>query len=291
MKKILVLTDLSDNSVNAYRYAVEMACHQGADVLLVFSSNGAPMSMTDHYQYSQRLHSFAKRYACPTRQRAQPQHLECLLSHDRWAEALPLLVQVHQPDLVIAGSEMLEVVQGEQQAWSLQYFEHCPVLWVPEKAEYKPIQHLVYATDFTDQDPAVVSQLKTLADLFRASVSLVHFYPKSDRNHLAEIKRQGEELRGLLKSSGATYLLMEEEDLIEGLQEVLEKQPVDLFVMATKDTHLAQQYTQPTYRKTQSCQTAIPLLNLYQQKLKSCAGSCSFCHHEHESTAQAVPVA
>jgi hypothetical protein len=285
MEKILVLTDLSDNSVNAYRYAVELACKVQGDILLVFSSNGEALTLSHHLQCSQRLHSFAKRYACHTHQKANPSSTQCLISNDAWTEALPLLINVHQPDLVVAGSGLLEFFQKGQQAWSLQNIEQCPVLWIPDKARFSGWHHLVYVTDFSDQDPAVVEQVKAFAALLEATVSLVHFYPKTDRNQLAEIKRQGEELHGLMNQAAGSYYLIEEEDMMEGLQEFTEQQPVDLFIIATKDSHLAQQYLRPTYRKTQACQTAIPLLNLYQEKKKSCAGNCEFCHQPQASAA------
>ena len=279
MKKIIVLTDFSANSINAYRYAVKLACQIKADVLLLFSTNGAPMSLTNQLQYSQQLHSFAKRYACDSRQQNNPHHTECLISNDRWLELLPAMITVHQPDLILAGSDMLALLENAQQSAPLQAFETCPILWIPDNANYQSFQNLVFVTDFTDQEPAVVEQVKNLAQTFRAQVSLVHFYPATDRSRLATIKREGAGLHGVLATTGAPYYLLEEEDMIEGLQDYAERYPVDLFIIATQDTHLTHQYLQPAYRKTQACPTTMPLLNLYQARKKPCAGNCTFCHH------------
>ena len=277
MKTILVLTDFSESSVNAYRYAVQLACQVKANILLVFSTNGNTISLTNQMQYSQMLHSFAKRYACDSRSKSYSNVTECLISGDRWVDAIPLLIQVHQPDLVIAGSELLTLIQDKEEALALQHFQTCPIIWVPKKASYQPLKNLVFVTDFTDQDPAIIDQMKELARQFKASISVVHFYTSTDRNRLTEIKREGAALHRFLNDVDAHYFLIEEEDMIEGLQEFTEKNPVDLFLFGTKDTHLANYYFKPDYQKTLACQTAIPLLNLYQDKKKACAGTCGHC--------------
>lgn len=280
MKNILVLTDFSESSVNAYRYAVQLACQVKANILLVFSTNGGAISLTNQMQYSQMLHSFAKRYACDTRTKDNPQHTECLISGDCWIEAIPLLTQVHQPDLVVAGSDLLHEFQLNEEVLPLEVFDQCPIIWVPGKANYKPMQNLVFVTDFTDQDPAVMDQIKTITQSLGAKLSLVHFYGSADRSRLAEIKRKGEELHWLLADLGGKYHLIEEEDMIEGLQDYAEKNPTDLFLFATRDAHLSNYYFKPVYHKTQACQTHIPLLNLYQPKKKACSGNCQHCQEK-----------
>jgi hypothetical protein len=280
--KLLILTDFSDNSVNAYRYGVKMACQLKAELLLLFSTNGVPMSLTNQLQYSQQLSSFAKRYGCDTGQPFNPHHPESLLSSDPWPELLPAMVAVHQPDLILACSDLLEQIGPGGQSYALQNLGGCPVLWIPEKAVYQPLRHLVFVTDFTDQHPAVVEQVKTLARVLGGQVSPLHFYPAADWGLVAGFSKQGAVLQASLDDTSAPYHLVEEEDMMEGLQDYAGSHPADLFILATRDTHLAHHYLQPFYRKTQACQLSIPLLNLFQENKKPCAGSCAFCRIQEE---------
>lgn len=282
MEKILVLTDFSENSVNAYRYAVELACKFKAQILLVYSTNGESISLTSQTRYSQILYSFAKRYACGSRLKASPEHTECLISAEPWFKAIPLLIESHRPDMVMAGSDLLQKLEKGQTHNSLQIFDLCPVIWVPEKASFQEVKNLVFVTDFTDQDPGVLEQVKQLAEQFRAQVTLVHFYSRNDFSRFAGIKKAGSSLQQNLGASATEFYLIEEEDLIEGMQDFAESHPADLFVLATRDTHLAEHYFQPVFRKTNACQTFIPVLNLYQEKQNPCAGSCEFCQPEKE---------
>lgn len=287
MKKILVLTDFSQNSINAYGYAVRLACTLKAELLLLFSTNGAPLSLTNQLQYSQQLHSFAKRYACDSRRLLNPHATECLISGDAWVTLLPAMATVHAPALIVAGADLLAGIETPGQTLALQQLAGSPILWVPGKALYQPFKNLVFATDFTDQDPAVISQVKAFGQTFAAEVSCLHFYPATDRVHLAEIKKKGAELNWVLNDTGTSHM-REEEDMMEGLQEYAEQYPVDVFLIATQDTHLLHQYLHQAYRKTDACQTHVPLLTLYQAKKKPCAGSCSHCQQYHAADSSAA---
>ncbi|KAA3437131.1 universal stress protein [Rufibacter hautae] len=280
MKKILVLTDFSQNSINAYGYAVKMACQLKAEILLLFSTNGTPLSLTNQLQYSQQLHSFAKRYACDSRRQQNPHNTECLISGDTWVSLLPTMASVHHPDLIVAGSGLLAVIERKGQQLNLQEIAGSPVLWIPEKALYQPLKHLVFVTDYLDQDPEVIDLVKRYAQTFEAEVSSVHFYSPAERKNLAEIKKQGAELNWVLGNQGACHML-EEEDIIEGLEEYTEKYAVDLFLISTRDTHVTHQYLHQVYRKTDACQNSIPLLNLYQAKNNPCARTCTHCQAYH----------
>lgn len=284
MKKILVLTDFSANSVNAYGYAVKLACHLKAEILLLFSTNGSPLSLTDQFQYSQQLHSFATRYACDSRRKINPLNTECLISGDAWQTLLPNMVSVHQPDLILAGSALLPLLDAPALPLPLESLKSCPILWIPEKAIYQKYEHLVFATDFTDQDAGVLSAIDTLAQEFKANVSLVHFYGGQDLEQWPEIKKAGDALCQSLQSNGGCHLV-EEEDMMEGIQELAGHPLPDVFVIGTRDLHLTHQYLNQVFRKTNSCLTSIPLLAFYQAKTKPCTGSCAHCQEEHEKQA------
>ncbi|QMU26662.1 universal stress protein [Adhaeribacter radiodurans] len=284
MKKMLVLTDLTDNSANAYRYAAQLACQLQASIQLVFSFNGAAMTLNSHSLHSQKLQSFAKRYACASLQKNDGNRTECLLCSDKWLEALPLLVGVHQPDLIIAGSDILEQIHQEQGPMPLQALEQYPILWVPDQAHFQAPKHLLFVTDYTDQDPAIVEQVKAFAHLFQAEVTLIHFYSATDRVRLAQIKKEGEVLHRLLASTGLRYYLREEEDTVKGVYAFTTENPVDIILFATRDTHLAHKYFSSFNQKNLSPNATVPLLNLYQELKKACAGNCRLCQ-ESKSTA------
>ncbi|QNF33647.1 universal stress protein [Adhaeribacter swui] len=287
MQTLLVLTDLTENSANAYQYAVQLAGQVQATIKLVYSTNGIALSLPNHLQQAQKLQSFANRYVCFSGTEGSNLQPECLIANDPWPEALPLLVNVHQPDLIIAGSGLLDQLEVQGKTLALELLEQYPLLWIPEKANYQTIRNLAFITDFTDQDPGTIEQVKRFAGIFKAEVSLLHFYAPKDRAKVPQIKKEGDLLHRYITPAGTPYFLKEEENLVKGLDEFIQDNPIDLFVVATRDTYLANQYLKSDYSQYLACNHTIPLLNLYQAKKKSCAGNCSFCKKQH---AAAEPV-
>ncbi|WP_026463872.1 universal stress protein [Adhaeribacter aquaticus] len=280
MKNILVLTDFSENSVNAYRYAVQLAGAVKANLMLAFSSNGAIMTLVSQQQYSQMLHSFAKRYSCDSQIQ-----VECLVSSDHWPEAVSKLISFHNPDLLVAGSGMLPLLIKDEERSLENSLAQCPVLWVPGQANFKSQKHLVFGTDFTDQDIAVVQQIKELASIFNAQVSAVHFYSQADKTRTSELKKGGEDLDWALGGIRSKYFLVENENIVQGLQGFargIQPFPTDLFILATQDFYLAQQYFGFTSQEQEKNQAFIPLLNIYQKKKKACSGSCALCQKRNK---------
>ncbi|MFC5272299.1 universal stress protein [Adhaeribacter terreus] len=281
MKKLLLLTDLSDQSVNTYRYGLQLAKALKAEIVLLYCSSEKALTMTEQFSYLQKLRSFADRFANePTTKAAKQPPVECFVTAGAPVNAIANMAETRQIDLLLTGENFLENLQTETPL-PLQQLIPCPAILVPEGVQFKKIKEVVFATDFTNQDVEVAKGICNLADALKAHVSFLHFYPKKERNRRAQILHKGEELAAQLSCQTSLHLI-EEEDLLEGMNDFAEKHRADLFVLATQDTHLLQLYFQQTYHKTQAYHTRVPLLNLYQERHAPCSASCTFCHSEHE---------
>jgi nucleotide-binding universal stress UspA family protein len=283
MKKLLLLTDLSEESVNTYRYGLQLANALKADIVLLYCSAEKALTMTEQFSYIQKLRSFADRFAQAVKEKAgKMPSVECFVTAGEPVNAIAKMVETTQVDLLVAGETFLENLESETPL-PLQQLIPCPAILVPAGVTFKKIKEVVFATDFTDQDIEVAKDICKLADDLNAHVSFLHFYPKHERNRRAQILHKGEALTAELTCKTSLHLI-EEEDLLEGMNDFAEKHRADLFVLATQDTHLLQQYFQKNYRKTQAYHTRVPLLNLYQERQSPCSASCTYCHsgHNHE---------
>jgi hypothetical protein len=290
MKKLLLITDLSEASVNTYRYGLQLANALKAEIVLLYCSAENALTMTEQFRYIQKLRSYADRFANEaTSKTAKMPSVECFVTPGEPVNAIANMVETHQIDLLVSGENFLENLKSETPL-PLQQLIPCPAILVPEGVEFKKIKEIVFATDFTDQDVEVATGICKLAEDLKANVSFLHFYPKVERPRRAEILHKGEELVSKINCQTSLHLI-EEDDLLEGLNDFAEKHRADLFVLATQDTHLLQQYFQDTYRKTQAYHTRIPLLNLYQERNAPCSAGCTYCHsvnsHEHQNIAVA----
>lgn len=51
---------------------------------------------------------------------------------------------------------------------------HCPVMVIPDDAEFRPIKKIIYATDYQEQDISSLKILGNLAEKFQAKVTALH---------------------------------------------------------------------------------------------------------------------
>ena len=291
MKKLLLLTDLSDESVNTYRYGLQLAKTLRAEIVLLYCSAEKAITMTEQFNYIQKLRSFADRFAQTLTGKIDVlPSVECFVTAGEPVNAITKMVETRQIDLLVASENFLENLQSETPL-PLQQLIPCPAILVPENVVFKKIKEIVFATDFTDQDVEVAKGICKLASDLKAHVSFLHFYPKTEANGWARFQHKAEEMATDLQEFKTSFHLIEEEDLLEGMNDFAEKNRADLFVLATQDTHLLLQYFQQTYRKTQAYHTRIPLLNLYQERHAPCSASCTYCHSEHTHEHQVETVA
>lgn len=291
MKKLLILTDLSDQSVNTYRYGLQLAQTAGAQIMLLFCTGESSLTTTGQMTCLQKLRSFADRFANPEGRGIKSDFLiGCTVTAGGPVSAIAKMVETWQPDLLLADESFLQKAATEDPV-PLQSLIPCPAILVPAGVVYKKIKQVVFATDFSDQDPEVANGICRLAASLNAQVSFLHFYPKADRSRLHTLTRNAESLKARLSEVKVRFHLIEEDDLLEGLNDFAEKHRTDLFVLATQDTHLLQQYFQTTYRKTQASLTQVPLLNLYQERNSPCSAGCGFCHSSHPEKSEKAEVA
>lgn len=60
---------------------------------------------------------------------------------------------------------------------------NAPTFVVPSKSGFNDIQHITYAVDLSDYDPSIVQQVKAIARLFDAKLSITHVNVETEPQH------------------------------------------------------------------------------------------------------------
>ena len=80
-------------------------------------------------------------------------------------------------DLVIMGTHAHKGLRGYLSgALASKVIEEVstPVFVVPAKSAFNEIEHITYAVDLTDYDPMIIQQVKSIASIFDAKLSITH---------------------------------------------------------------------------------------------------------------------
>ncbi|MGZ3755517.1 MAG: universal stress protein [Mucilaginibacter sp.] len=193
MKKILVLTDYSENAIHAAKTAVMLGEKLNANILLL--NNVAGLPVTPYYIGG----GFVAEEASWLMEESQKElsnlkdTLETLIARAGKEEHRPSVhIQITEGDLgenigSISSKEDIElVVMGTKTGSGLDHFltgsatnavinhAYRPVLVVPGTTDLKKIKKVVFATDYNESDTHSMKQLVKFCEKFDAKLEIVH---------------------------------------------------------------------------------------------------------------------
>lgn len=238
IKKILYPTDFSAMSIMGYKYCLNLARQLGArvDVLHVYRVDlGVPvpdaMAYTLVEERKNNAHLKLGVFAYLT-QAEDKSILEGLDIHAHAAVGLPedeitRFAADNECDLILMPTKgehnLIEVLFGSVTTAIVAKAE-CPVLVVPEGAEFKTIENIAYATDLTDANINHKDTVLTLAKIFHSNLHYVHINngvkaPEWEIQRLLDSKNEGGEL---------SFHELEANSVQEGMKHFLQFKKIDI---------------------------------------------------------------
>lgn len=280
MQKILIPTDFSDHSENAGHYAVELArlFEAHLSILHVYSlppatvypplySPGFPgktLSMEELKQVEaeneRRLLAFRDsicrgrlEFGCSIVQRS-----------DFISDGINDYAEENNISLIVMGTRG-SASKGElfiaTNTWDVISSGKTAVLAIPETIPYKPIQHIAFATDFTEADFASMQLVLTIAAKFNARVSVVHV--KTDSRSLDENQMLDwfeDKTREQNPYEKLEFVLLEHENVQAALNDFLSKNQVGLIALVNRKRQLFERLFHRSLTKKFAYHSEIPLL-------------------------------
>lgn len=292
-KRILVPLELNDAGENLLYYAGKLAQALGAEVYLFHACKTADLTMTQQSNCIQKLRTFAERvFSREFRADQVAVPFDCVVRPGQIRDSIRYVVQDYQIDLVLLDADARSpqglTAETADETSTIMGLVSCPVLVVPAGISYKKLKHLVFATDFTDQEQAVLLQIASFAQQLKAKLSLVQVYSEEERSQLTSYIAAMQDVEKKLKGYKVQLQLLEEEDVLEGIGEFAELAAADMLILATKDNYLMERLFSVNYMKTLAYHTRIPLLTYRQNKKKPCSGCCANCASKRQEQTQLV---
>jgi nucleotide-binding universal stress UspA family protein len=284
MNTILVPTDFSANAKNAIDYAAHLADKMKARLVL-FHVYWVPMYEDEPedtpddivlkektlqrekaaYQEVTDTLILLKQYV----QEIKPQLMvEYTASNGIFLDEALTQVKASHADMVVMGTKgasgLKEIVLGSNAAELIENCP-CPVLVIPENAQWKGIRKIIFATDFHDSDIADIQILADLAGLFLADINIVHV---GEQSMWADNKASKEALdtfktkvRENVEFGAISFMFLEASDTEKALQFYTTAHQTDILAMATqKRTMLQKLFGRESITKKMAYHTHIPLL-------------------------------
>jgi len=274
MKKIIVPVDFSPAAANAALFAGELAAFYGAEVWLYHT-----------YESNLAISEFAyPLFDNEELQKAADNELELL--KEKTLGNLRTPVSVHtkaemtllqdgltnycnevQPDLVVMGisgkGALTQLLIGSNTIKAIHYLKY-PVLVVPHKATFTPVQRIGFACDYREiSTTAPLSLLKKIVADFNAELHILNVDFKN-KNFTAEEVHESFILKDLVDDIKPEYHSIESEDVTEGINWFAEQDKLDWIVVIPKKHPAVQKIFSRSHTRHLLFHTHLPILCLHQ---------------------------
>ncbi len=264
MKKILVPTDFSPVADNAILYAIEIAAKFKSELYFyhVYSLDrfNYDLNFSKHEQpftkkMEQKMNHTAMRFKDKT-----TQYEIAVQTHVELGDIFSLFsktVEKHAIDLIIMGSQgatgLKKVIFGSAAAMALDMAE-VPVLVVPPKHSFCPLEHIILATDHNGIGQNVVTPLQKLASRFGAKVTVLNVKtgPPENIRQKSSLSFAGVE---------TTYCEVPmTKSINESINEFIRKEGCDLLCMVRREKGFFESIFKKSITKAQVFNSKVPLL-------------------------------
>lgn len=271
MKNILVPTDFSKASRNAAKYAVSLAKAFDADVTfinvippaVIIDDSILAMVMTTQAEIvgnnkelmEKEVEALSKKY---------PGKIIGLVQEGFPADIIQEMAKEKHADLIVMGMKgkgKSNSVFGSTTTAIIRKLS-LPVFVIPEKADYKLIGKITFASDFDAEiEMNRYTLLLALAKKFNSEIHILNVQKKDSSLNQGKII-------GKMKTSLAFSKLnhqfhtINEKNVEEGINQFIEKNSTDILAMVAHRHNLFERMFGKVHTKEMSYQTKIPLLVL-----------------------------
>jgi nucleotide-binding universal stress UspA family protein len=277
MKKLLVPLDLNDAYENILTYAASLAKKSQAELTLFYGGSRRLLQKGSSYLYTST---------------EDPQHLKIQLKENELAHQVMEMVEdlrqqgltfrlkivsSHSPryiiretqkdsyDLLIVsneeGSGLRSYLRGNRATYLLEDV-NIPVFMVPVATEYNEIEHITYAVDLSEYDPNIIRQVKTIASLFDARLTIAHVNQEEEDGHNAEyLKRLEQTINDTLDYPKVYYKFFDHSDIFTGIKKFVKVHNSNMVAMINrKETSWRDMFVDKSLTRKMAQDLKIPLL-------------------------------
>lgn len=277
MKKIAILTDFSERSVNAAVYGISLASVLRADVVL-FNSFLLPSAEPASAQLAWPLEDYEEVKTTSDDALAKlATELSCIELPAQARNFRPLITwQSHENkhgkslDCWFTDRDIMLLVMGNHRKGlrtlitgnhTNPVLDHAslPVLIVPETASFRNIRKIVFATDLQTDDLDVIQSLTGLASPFDAEILLTHISPETRKN-----KKHADDFIQLVSNNinypHIYYRYIADVSVQKGLKQAQDTFLADMLVMVHREKNFITQLLGGSYSQHMAIKAWMPLL-------------------------------
>ena len=269
MKKILFPTDFSSAAQNAFKYALHVAEELGAiiDLMSVYHLPITDAGSTPP-DYIEKMLQDKRNKVKDQLKLFTKEAPNALIGKTRADYGLFVAQEIIDAakyceyDLIIMGTKgehnRLEKLLGSVTTNVMMQAE-CPVMAVPEEAQFMGIHEIAYATDFQPSDELAIHQLTTFSKTFNANVHFVHVETKAAVGTVDDYFQTG-----IFSDSFTDFTIVNDHSIVNGLDQYVKTNEIDLIALFIPKRRLWERLFHNSISKKMTFHAKVPLLAFHE---------------------------
>ena len=270
-KNILVPIDFSSCSLDALKYAISVAEKFKARITIVHIYPIPAVGDTTFFMDKSMLDTIEKRVRIEFKviehynKELKKMRVEYVVKMGFVVNDMLEVIGEQKIDLVVMGtkgtSNRLQDIFGSTTVEVIQKAA-CPVLVIPEKTKNQEIRKVAFAANFQQKNiDEPLKKAKQVANQYGAQMKIVHV-GKGEMSQ-EEISKRNEILATVekgIKTIENTYDYIHDSDVVEGIENYIESERIDLIVLTPHKYNLLERIFKESVTRTLTLHSQIPLL-------------------------------
>jgi nucleotide-binding universal stress UspA family protein len=272
--KIVLLTDFSPLSKLAISYALRMAAPVKAEftILNIVRFDGVPKANLKMKQIEKSLIQITEEEGRNLIEELRSTvkgdyqiEFKAIRSHTV-AEMVKRYTEKNKTNIVVMGSRGASALKKARLGGTtVSVIDDCtcPVLAIPEFAQYKNLQHIVYATDLKDTQKELDIVVE-FARIYGSAVHMIHVVPSMDK----KVEAAKMSLEAIIKKTQYDKLdfkLILDDDIPKAIDQYIKQTKADLLTTFTHKLSLEEKLFAKSVTRTLAYLGTIPLLAIKRQ--------------------------
>ncbi len=270
MNKILVPIDFSPAATNALAYALRLAAPNHAEVVALHAYLPAVpeayLITTIQQGLEDDIQQFAQEAFDRMCEKFEPEllkevQLSFRLEMGSATDTIRRVAKEWQPDLVVmgmrSGSPLAKKIFGSTTSGVMQRLTS-PMMVVPAEVSFRPILHILFASDLQNDDIELAHDLLKFAERWSGKLSCVHVLGEQDFEEDLQFQYLRNQLQEELPE--VTMSVLSQGDVVDTILHHAELRKADLIVMRTHVRGFWGSWLNASHSKDLARKTPLPLL-------------------------------
>jgi len=266
MKNIIVPVDFSDTSVNAAKYAIEMAKNIPDAKITLYHvySRISFSSLTSKDENSRQMVTEAELKKLKANIDNGFEAISCLAETGSFVETLADYALGNHVDIVVMGitgsSKISHVFMGTNTLNVIRNIS-CPVMIIPPDAKYTGLKKVVFTSDFKDVARTTpFASIKRILDIFNPKLDILNV----DSEHFVELtpefKIEKEAMADKLGAYNPEFSFLRAYDFLEGISSFVETRKMDAIITVPRKHNFLSQLFVTSNTKKLAYHSTVPII-------------------------------